>query len=136
MKQLTPNQSAKLARDLKLKPRTKQFADLLLQDPTINQTNAYLNTHKTNNPNTGAVEASKTLRKPNVQIYMDKHINKAKMKIVSLVDSEKDDIALRASQDILDRTQGKATIQTDSNTYTQINISLGNTDTTPEVINP
>lgn len=127
MKTLTPEQSAKLAKDLKLRPKTKQFVDLLTTNPKMNQTQAYLATHNTTNPDTAKVEASKLLTKPNVQIYRQSHITQAVKKIVELTNSDKPDIALRASQDILDRTQGKATIQSDNNTYTQINISLGNT---------
>lgn len=124
-KTLTPEQSQKLAKELKLKPRTKAFADKLLQDPGISQTQAWIDTHKTNNPRAASVESSRTLAKPSLQIYMQNHINKAKTRIVDLVDSDKPDIALRASQDILDRTHGKATVIQESNTYTDIHITLG-----------
>lgn len=124
-RQLTSEESTKLAKELRLKPKTKQFADLLMQDPTISQTQAYLATHNTTNRDTAKVEASKNLTKPNVQLYMEKHINKAKMKVIELVDSDKPDIALRASESILDRSLGKATVVTESNTYTDIHISLG-----------
>lgn len=124
-KQLTSEESTKLAKELKLRPKTKQFADLLVSNPKISQTEAYLATHKTENRNAAKVEASKTLTKPNVQLYMDSHINKAKMKVIELVDSDKPDIALRASESILDRSLGKATVVTESNTYTDIHITLG-----------
>lgn len=130
-KPLTAQESKALAKSLRLKPKTKQFADLLLQDPTLSQTQAYLATHNTTNSRAAAVEASKNLSKPSVQLYMDSHINKAKMKVIELVDSDKPDIALRASESILDRALGKATVITESNTFTDIHISLG---TTPNVI--
>lgn len=134
MKQLTPEQSTKLAKELKLKPKTKAFVDLTLQDPKISNTEAYLRTHKTDNRHVASVEASKTLAKPSVQIYKQTHIMQAVKKIVELTNHDKPDIALRASQDILDRTQGKATIQSDNNTYTQINISLGNDTNIPDTV--
>lgn len=124
-KTLTPEQSQKLAKDLRLKPRTKAFADKLLSDPSISQTQAYLQTHNTNNPDTAKVEASRTLTKPNVKVYMDKHIDRAKMRIVELVESDKEDIALRASESILDRSLGKATVVQENTSYQQINITLG-----------
>lgn len=124
-KPLTSEESTKLAKALRLKPKTKQMADLLLGNPELSQTKAYLATHQTNNVDTARVEASKTLSKPNVQLYMDKHINKAKQRVVELVDSDKPDIALRASQDILDRTHGKATVIQENTTYTDIHITLG-----------
>lgn len=132
-KTLTPEQSTKLAKSLRLKPKTKQMADLLMSNPELSQTKAYLQTHNTNNVDTARTEASKTLSKPNVQIYMDKHINKAKTRIVELIDSDKPDIALRASQDILDRSHGKATVIQESNTYTDIHITLG-TDTPQDTL--
>lgn len=125
-KALTVEESTKLAKELKLKPKTKQFVDLLLQDPTLSQTEAYLMTHNTTNTNTARSEASKTIAKPSVQLYTQSHINKAKYKIISLVDSEKEEIALKASESILDRELGKSTIKTETNTITDINITLGN----------
>lgn len=133
-KPLTQAESTKLAKELKIRPRTKAFADTLLADPTISQTQAYLATHQTDNVRAAAVEASKTLTKPNVQIYMQNHVNKAKTKIVSLLDADKPDIALRAAQDILDRTHGKATVVQESNTYTDIKITLGTEGSTPPLI--
>lgn len=124
-KTLTSEESQKLAKELNIKPRTKAFADKLLQDPGISQTQAWIDTHKTNNPRAASVESSRTLAKPSLQIYMQNHINKAKTRIVDLVDSDKPDIALRASQDILDRTHGKATVIQENTTYTDIKITLG-----------
>ncbi len=131
-KPLTEEQSAKLAKELRIKPKTKQFADLLLQDPTISHTQAYLATHKTQNARAASVEASKNLAKPSVQIYMNSHVNKAKKKIIELIDNDKPDIALKASQDVLDRIHGKATVKQENTSFTEINISLGRPDVVSE----
>jgi len=60
------------------------------------------------------VYASQLLKKPEAQIYIQQHIDKATNTIVSLLEAEKDDIKLRAATDILDRTQGKAVQQIQS----------------------
>lgn len=99
---------AKLAKELRLKPKTVKMVDKLLADDKLSQTQAYIDTHNTTNRKTAAIAASKLLQKPNVQIYKDSAIKKAKSRIVSLVDSDSENIALKASQDILDRTEGKA----------------------------
>lgn len=112
-----------LARDLRLKPRTKAFVDELLNDKSISQTEAYIRTHETNNRNVAAKEASKLVRKRNVSIYKASHVKKAKERIVSLVDTSNESIALKASQDILDRTEGKA-IQKTENTSKVVEVKL------------
>lgn len=110
-----------------MRPKTKEFADKLLSDPKISHTRAYLETHETNNPETAKVEASKLLTKPNVQLYMRSHINKARRKIVDLIDADKPDIALKASQDVLDRSGYKA-IDRKEVRQEKITISLGAED--------
>ena len=97
-----------MSKDIKLAPKVKAFADELINNPKISQTEAYIRTHKTINRNTAKINASKTLTNTNVQIYMDKHIDKAKKKMVQLIDSNKENIALQASEAVLDRALGKA----------------------------
>ena len=97
-----------LAKELGIKPRTKAMVDKLLEDPKLSQTEAYIQTHETNNRKVANIEASKLLAKPSVQIYKASAVSKAKRRIVSLVDSDNENIALKASQDIIDRTEGKA----------------------------
>lgn len=93
-----------------MKQKTKAFADELLANPKLSQTEAYIRTHSTTNRKSASVSASKLLAKPSVSIYMEEHVSRARQRIVSLVDSAtKEDIQLRASQDILDRMHGKAT---------------------------
>ena len=96
----------------KLRPKTKAFVDELIKDPKQSHAQAYLKTHQTINPNTAKVEASKLLTKPNVQIYLNKHIDKARNRIVQLIDSERENISLQASESVLDRALGKPVQQT------------------------
>ena len=102
------DKNTRLAKQLRIKPRTKAMVDKLLDNPSMSQTQAYIETHDTNNRNVARVEASKLLSKPSVAIYKDSAVRKAKSRIVSLVDSDNENIALKASQDIIDRTEGKA----------------------------
>jgi len=93
-----------------MKTKTKAFVDELLADPKLSQTEAYIRTHSTTSRKSAGVSASKLLATPSVLIYMQEHTDRARQRIVSLVDSaKKEEIQLRASQDILDRTFGKPT---------------------------
>jgi hypothetical protein len=94
-----------------LKPKSKQVLDIIASEPKTSATEAYLRVHNTENRATAAANAHQLLKKPSAQIYIEKHIDKARDTVVSLLDSEKPDIQLRAATDILDRTQGKAVQQ-------------------------
>lgn len=104
----------------KLRPLTKKqkaFADTLINNPKMSATQAALRTYGKNAPTTYGTArqiATENLAKPSIQLYMDSHIEKAKLTVVSLMDSKKDDIKLRASESILDRTYGKPTQKTDT----------------------
>lgn len=105
-----------------MKPKTKEFADKVLSDPKISNTQAYIDTHQTNDRNSAKANASKLLAKANVKIYMKKHEQMAKNKIVSLL-SSKDETALKAAQDILDRNFGKS-VQRQVSQNTNINLDI------------
>ena len=107
-----------LARQLRIKPKTKNMVDKLLENPKMSQTEAYIQTHDTENRLNAGIAASKLLKQPNVMIYKDSAIKSAKQRIVSLVNSDSENIALKASQDILDRTEGKAAIKTEHTSRT------------------
>ena len=113
-----------------MKPRTKKFADELLTNPKLSQTEAYLRTHSTTNKKSAAVSASKLLAQANVGIYLDRHISKARQRIIALVDeAAKEEVQLRAAQDVLDRSYGKARQRVDVSTATiQLNIDLTGSD--------
>ena len=102
------DKNTQLAKQLRIKPNTKAMVDKLLANPGMSQTQAYIETHETNNRTVAKNEASKLLTKPSVMIYKASAVKKAKERIVSLVDSDNENISLKASQDILDRTEGKA----------------------------
>lgn len=112
-----------------MKPKTKSYADKLLANPKMSQTEAYLQTHKTTNPNTARVNASKLMANANVQLYLDKHIKKARDKVVQLIDSKNEQTALRASDSVLDRQLGKPRQQIEvSSQMVSINIDLTSPD--------
>ena len=113
----------RLAKELRIKPRTRAMVDKLIDNPSMSQTQAYIETHETNSRSNAAIQASKILKKDNVKIYKDSAVAKAKSRIVTLVDSPNDNIALKASQDILDRTQGKA-IQRNERESSTVHVSL------------
>lgn len=112
-----------LAKQLGLKRRTIDFIEELQDNPQISNTEAYIRTHETNSRVTASREAYKLLKKPEVQIYSQATVRKAKRRIGSLVDSGNESIALKASQDIIDRTEGKA-VQKTENTSRTVKVSL------------
>ena len=122
--ELSPEQKRiALAKQLRIKPRTQAMVDKILDNPKLSQTQAYIDTHETNNRKVASIEASKLLAKPSVRIYKDSAVRKAKSRIVSLVDSDNENIALKASQDIIDRTEGKAQ-QKDGDVSRTVHVSL------------
>lgn len=112
-----------LAKQLGIKPRTRAMVDMLLEDPSLSQTEAWIRTHDTNNRRAASVEASKVLAKPNVIGYRDSAVKRAKLRIVELVGSKNEGISLKASQDIIDRNEGKS-IQKTENTSKVIEVRL------------
>jgi hypothetical protein len=92
-----------------LKANSKKILDIIASQPGINQTDAYRQVHPSAGDNTARANAYKLMQKPEAQIYLQKHIEKAKETIVSLLDSEKDEIRLKSADSILDRSLGKAT---------------------------
>lgn len=113
-----------------LKQKSKDTLDIIAGDPKVTGTEAYLMTHKeTANRQTARTNVHKLLKKPEAQIYLQKHISKARNKMVELVDSKKEDIALRASDSVLDRALGKATQRTET-TSTTVNLNLNLSDVT------
>lgn len=107
----------------KMHPKTKAFADKLLANPKMSATQAYIDTHKTENRVTAKSNAHQTLKRPSVQIYLQTHTKRAKERVVELVSSDKEDIALKASIEILDRTYGKS-IQRQQTETTNINLNV------------
>ena len=122
--QLSPEQKkSQLAKDLRLKPKTKQMVDNLIDNPKLSQTQAYIDTHDTTNRKTAAIAASKLLQKPNVQIYKQSAVIKAKKRVVQLVDSDNEAIALKASDSIIDRVEGKP-LQKNETTQRTVEVKL------------
>jgi len=88
--------------------KQQAFADILIKNPTMPAVQAAKMVYNATTDNSASVQAYDNLRNPKIMAYMQIHADKASKKIITLVDSEKEEIALRASQDILDRTYGKA----------------------------
>ncbi len=111
---------------IKLTRKQKAFADALINNPKLSATRAALQTYGTPEKpptyQTAQQLSHENLTKPNIQLYLDEHVQKAKNRVVELIDSKKEDIALRASDSILDRTLGKATQRTE---VTSISMSFG-----------
>lgn len=122
--ELSPEeQRQNLIKQLRLKPNTIKMLELMESEKGISQTEAYIRTHTTNNRNVASVEASRLLASPNVAIYKDSVVKKAKRKVGLLIDSSNESIALKAAQDVIDRTEGKA-IQKNETTSKVVTVKL------------
>lgn len=106
--------------DIKLTRKQKAFADELINNPKQPMVQAALKTYgRIDKPVTyGSARqiAVENLQKPSLIAYLGIHADEARNKIVELVKSEKEEVALNASKDILDRFYGKATQRTEITT--------------------
>lgn len=115
-----------------LKTNSKAVLDIIASQTEQNASQAYKAIYKRASDNTARNNASQLLKKPDAIIYLQQHTDKAIKTMVELLDSDKDDIKLRASSDIIDRSFGKAVqqVQTTSQSVV-INIDLTTADATP-----
>lgn len=99
----------KVAKQLKISDKTQNFYDEVITNPKIKKREAYKkHISDSTSDMQASVNASRLINSDKYQIYKDSAVSKAKKRIVSLVDSDNESIALKASQDIVDRTEGKA----------------------------
>lgn len=106
-----------------LKRNSKRILDAYVAQGSKNARKAYLSVHPDAKVTTAGSRAHDLLKKPEAQIYLQQHVDRAKETIVDLLKSEKDDIRLRSAVDILDRSTGKA-IQRTENVSTGITLSI------------
>jgi hypothetical protein len=102
-----------------LKANSKKVLDIVASQTKRNATQAYKDVHPNVGDKTAQIQAHLLMKKPEAQIYLASHIDKARETIVDLMtSSQKDDIKLRAATDVLDRSHGKAKQQIDVETRT------------------
>lgn len=116
---------------MKLTRKQKAFADHLINNPKDSATEAAAQTYDVANRHSAKVIASQNLTSPSVQVYLEKHVDKAKFKVIQLIDSDKESIALQASESVLDRALGKA-IQRSEVHSTSVNLNLDLTSITDQ----
>lgn len=112
-----------LAKELRLQPKTIQLIELLQANPKLTQTEAYMQLHDVKDRRVAGANASRVLASDSARIYSAAAIGKARRRIVSLVQSSNESIALKAAQDILDREKGKA-IQKSESTSRTVEVKL------------
>ena len=123
----------KKGQKLGLKENSKRILDIIASQPQQNATEAYRQVHPEAGDVTARTNAHKLLKKPEAQIYLQKHIDKAKSKVVELIDSKNEKIALGASEAVLDRALGKATSRIEhSGGVISVQLDLTGTVTPPE----
>lgn len=116
-----------------LKANSKKILDIIAGQSEQNATKAYKQVHPKASDNTARSNSYKLMRKPEAQIYLQKHISQAVKNIVELANDKtvKDSVRLDANRDILDREYGKATIKQDIRSQgITINIDLTANDVT------
>lgn len=108
-----------------LKRNSKKILDIIAGQEAQNASQAYKMVHKEASDLTARNNVSQLLKKPEAQIYLQRHTDKARNRVVELVDSSKEEVALNASKDVLDRVFGKATQRTETHsTVVNLNLSL------------
>lgn len=113
-----------LAKQLRISDNTKQFYDELIDNPKIGIRQAYKkHIGDSTSELQASVNASRLKNNDKFQIYKDSAVSKAKRRIVQLVDSSNESIALKASDSILDRNLGKA-VQKNETTSRTVEVKL------------
>lgn len=98
-----------IAQELRISEKTKNFYDETIDNPKVGIREAYKkHVGDSTSDLQASVNASRLINSDKYQIYKKSAVGKAKKRIVSLVSSTNESIALKASQDIIDRTEGKA----------------------------
>lgn len=116
------------ARTKRLTKKQKMYSDILLNNPDVTGTQAAQLTYNVKNKETAAVISSENLNKPNIQMYLEKHADKALSDNIEIAEYAKHfgregtkegasyaSVATSINKDILDRTYGKARQQVDVN---------------------
>ena len=100
----------KLEKLKKLTKKQKIFADEYIETGNGTKSAKKAYNAKTDTPdNTNAAIASENLKKPNIKVYLDEHVEEAKLRIVELSKSAKNEnVRYSANKDIIDRNRGKA----------------------------
>lgn len=108
-----------------LKANSKKVLDIIAGQKERNATQAYKDVHPNAATTTAAAAANKLLAKPEAQIYLQEHVDRAKQTMVQLLNSDKEEMQYKASQDILDRNLGRAIQQVQTTSVgVQLNIDL------------
>jgi hypothetical protein len=102
----------------RLTDKQKAAADNYLANPKLSKTEAVMRSYNTPSRKSATSIASRVFNKPQVLEYLDEAASRAEQTIIRLMKSDNDAIALKAAQDILDRTKGKATQRTISESQT------------------
>ena len=119
----TAERKQRLAKQYGIKTKTKETIDYMLEHPEVTQAEAYMKFHGTTNKKTASNAVTKLLKKPSVIGYKDSAVKKAKRRVIALVDSSNESIALKAADSIIDRTEGKA-IQKNETTSKVVTVKL------------
>lgn len=99
----------------KLTRKEKAWSDYIIEHPKASGTEASLKTYNTTDKNTAAVIAAKNIRKDNILLYLNSHIDKAQEVITGYLELKDSDniqekrLAYDSATQIIDRIAGKPT---------------------------
>jgi uncharacterized membrane-anchored protein YjiN (DUF445 family) len=104
-----------VAKELGIRDNTKAFYDELIDNPKLGVRASYKkHIGDSTSELQASVNASRLKNSEKYEIYKASAVGKAKKRVVQLVGSTNESIALKASQDVLDRTTGKAIQKTEN----------------------
>jgi phage terminase small subunit len=129
---------SKIPSDHGLTSKQKAFADEIIKNPHISNTQAAINTLDVTTENSAAVSAYKMMQTEKVQAYLAKHSQKAEDTILEVMEYSRvygktggkegaayAAVAVTVAKDVLDRLHGKATQKIETqNTSVNVNIDL------------
>ncbi len=116
-----------------LKENSKRILDIIATQKEKNATKAYKEVHTGASDVTARTNVHQLLKKPEAQVYLQKHIEKAKetkVRILETSEKKPEDIrwatlADNVATDVLDREYGKATQRVEQhNTTVNLNLDL------------
>lgn len=99
----------------KLTRKQKAFADMIISQPKTSATEIVRQTYAVSDTNTAKSIASENLTKPNILLYLNKHIDKAQEVITGFMDLKDSEniqekrLAYDSATQIIDRVAGKPT---------------------------
>ena len=124
-----------------LKDNSKRILDIVATQTEQNATEAYRQIHPNAKDITARVNAYKLMQKPEAQLYLQQHIDRAKatkLRVLDLADKKQDSVQWQrlgneVAEQVLDRALGKATQRIEQQS-TSVNLNIDLTSISDNIV--